>query len=320
MIFCISFLRALAAMIITNAHYQNVYPLEIIANGGLLGDVIFFAVSGFCLYNIKMNFGRWYLRRIVRVYPAVIIITAAYLLLGLYTRTANPVEFFRYFIYPTEYHFIASIVVLYIPYYFVIANEKMHDRLPLVMFAVLVVYGLLYLFVYDKSYYHIDMVREPMIRFLFFEAMLLGAYFRKHYGRYCDMAKAKHWVLLLLLFCLYFTSKMVFVRVPALSFLQIVNQLLLLALLYSVMRCFIGINGALERLPGKVKKVFKYLAEITLEIYVVQYAIIPRLAGAGSFPINWIVVTVTILAAAAVLHFGVKLVDRQTDKLFVKKS
>lgn len=53
MIFYITVLRALAAMLITNAHYNNVYPIEIIANGGLLGDVIFFAVSGFCLYNIK---------------------------------------------------------------------------------------------------------------------------------------------------------------------------------------------------------------------------------------------------------------------------
>ena len=34
-------IRALAAMIITNAHYTGVYPTNLIANGGLLGDVCF---------------------------------------------------------------------------------------------------------------------------------------------------------------------------------------------------------------------------------------------------------------------------------------
>lgn len=43
MIFFIVFLRFLAACLITNAHYTGgIYPTEIIANGGLLGDVIFF--------------------------------------------------------------------------------------------------------------------------------------------------------------------------------------------------------------------------------------------------------------------------------------
>lgn len=319
MILSVSFLRALAAMIITNSHYQDIYPLEIMANGGLLGDVIFFAVSGFCLYQIKMNFGKWYLRRLVRVYPAVIIITAIYLLLGFYVQTTNPMEWVRQFIYPTEYHFVASIVVLYIPYYFVVANEKLRERIPLIMLAIFVAYAILYLLVYDKTYYHIDTVREPMIRFLFFEAMLLGAYFRRYYDRYCDTVKPKHWILFIALFFMYFASKLVFVKISALSHLQIINQVLLMALLYSVMRCVIGINGALERLPEKVKKVIQYLAEITLEIYVVQYAIIPRLAGVGRFPVNWVVVTMTILAVAAGLHFVVKIANRQTDKLFEKR-
>ena len=58
MVLYITLLRALSAMIITNAHYTGIYPTDLIANGGLLGDVIFFAVSGFCLANIRLNFGR----------------------------------------------------------------------------------------------------------------------------------------------------------------------------------------------------------------------------------------------------------------------
>ena len=42
MIFFVTVLRAVAACIITNAHYTGVYPTDLIANGGLLGDVMFF--------------------------------------------------------------------------------------------------------------------------------------------------------------------------------------------------------------------------------------------------------------------------------------
>ena len=81
MIYFATVLRALAAMLITNSHYTGVYPTDFIANGGLLGNVIFFAVSGFCLCNPKQSFPRWYGKRIVRMYPQIWIITALYLLL-----------------------------------------------------------------------------------------------------------------------------------------------------------------------------------------------------------------------------------------------
>ena len=75
MIFCVTFLRAIAACIITNSHYTGIYPTDLIANGGLFGDIIFFAVSGFCLYNVKKSFVRWYGKRIYRIYVPVILIT-----------------------------------------------------------------------------------------------------------------------------------------------------------------------------------------------------------------------------------------------------
>ena len=68
-------LKIIAMALITNAHYENIYPLSIIANGGLLGDMIFFAVSGFCLFNIKDDFLKWYSKRISRIYPSVWLVT-----------------------------------------------------------------------------------------------------------------------------------------------------------------------------------------------------------------------------------------------------
>ena len=50
-----------------------------------------------------------------------------------------------------------------------------------------------------------------------------------------------------------------------------------------------------------LKRVVAFLAEITLEIYIVQYPIIPMFAKLP-FPINWIVVTTVILISAYILH------------------
>lgn len=315
MIFCMTFLRALAALIITNSHYTGVYPTDIIANGGLLGDVIFFAVSGFCLYNVKLGFGKWFLRRVFRVYPAPIIITAVYMLIGFYPYAESFLDGIRWFIFPTYYHFVASILVLYIPLYFVLKYDKFKDNILLVLLVVFVLHFLVYIFAYDTSYYHIDNVREPMIRFIFFESMLLGIYFRQNYLKFRENFKVSEWVLAILLFVLYFISKMLFARNRLLSDYQILNQVILIVLLYFVIKCFISIDIWLEKLPHSIKKVITFISEITLEIYVVQYALIPRL-NIGGWPVNWLLITGSIFVVAVLLHLCVKSVNKYTDKFF----
>lgn len=299
MIFYITVLRALAAILITNAHYTGVYPIEIIANGGLLGDVIFFCVSGFCLYNIKQKFPQWYSKRIIRIYPTVWIITGLYLILGFYSlKTMN---IFEYFIYPTYYHFIASIILLYIIYYIIIKNDKLKNNIGKIMIGLAFIHIIVYVLFYDKGYYHIDTVREPMIRFLFLQSMLLGAYFRKNYDRYEKNTKIIDWIKLVVFFIIYFASKLAFSRIDSISNYQIINQIILFILLYYFMKCFAGINKKLEKMPNKIKKIIKFISEITLEIYLVQYVIIPIFANM-IFPINWIIITTIIIISAYILH------------------
>ena len=156
MVFYITFLKALAACLITNSHYTGVYPTDLIANGGLLGDVLFFAVSGFCLYNIKLSFPRWYGKRLYRIYPPVIIITLIYFVLGFYP--INGRNALQWFIYPTHYHFVASILVLYIAYYIVFRIQVLRTHIPAVMLATAIAWLIVYLLFFDKSVYKIDKV------------------------------------------------------------------------------------------------------------------------------------------------------------------
>lgn len=321
MIIYVTFLRALAALIITNSHYTGIYPTDLIANGGLLGDVIFFAVSGFCLYDIKMPFHKWYAKRLLRIYPAVICITAAYLIFGLYKYSGGGIsEFISWFIYPTNYHFVASIIILYIPFYFVaLLDKKKHNFLLWSAGIIGIVYLFIYIFIYDKSTYHIDVVREPMIRFLFFESMLLGAFFKKTHTEVVNKNKFYNWILCISVAVIYFTTKIIFVRFNSISQWQILNQIILLILLYFIFRCFSGIDNQLLALPKWINKIIQYISEITLEIYVVQYAIIPRICELGLiFPVNWVLLTLMIIIVAAVLHFIVSIINKQTNRLWSK--
>ena len=154
MIFYITVLRALAAMIITNSHYIGVYPTDLIANGGLLGDVIFFGVSGFCLMNIKENFSKWYLKRIIRIYPIVWIITTIYFFLGFYTFENWNLR--EYFLYPTYYHFVASIIILYVPYYFIVKYKIFLSNIPKIMIVLFTLQILEYIFAILVANWYIE--------------------------------------------------------------------------------------------------------------------------------------------------------------------
>lgn len=302
MVFFITFLRAVAACLITNAHYTGIYPSDIIANGGLLGDVIFFAVSGYCLYNIKTSFPRWYGKRIVRCYLPVLIITAVYFLLGFYAVSEGK-NILWWFVYPTYYHFVASIVLLYIPYYIIMKIKWLRNRLWIVFGLSVLLHSIIYIILYDKSYYHIDNVREPMIWFLFFESMLLGAIFRQ---RDLKIGNKFHWyypVILAVLCVVYFVTKTALTKKPSLSVMQILNQFVLLGVLLFVLLIFSTLNHKLEKFPKWLKKVISFMAKITLEIYVVQYVLIDLLRPIGMFPLNWLVITASIIVSASLLHF-----------------
>lgn len=321
MIFFINFLRALAMCLITNSHYVGVYPTDLIANGGLLGDVIFFAVSGFCLSNPKLSFPRWYLKRILRIYPIVWVIVLFYWLIGKYNIDGLQ-GFFSSFIFPTQYHFVGSIILLYIPFYFFAKYEKKLSEKkafkkisPTVaaIIAITVIWTLVYVFIYDKSYYHIDTVREPMIWFLYFQAMLIGYYIKQNLSAFENRKGIIKWLLTAVLFAVYFASKLLFSKRASVSEFQIFNQLILLMLMFGVFSCVASLSGVLDRLPSWIKGVVNYLAKITLEIYVVQSVIIDAFKTL-KFPINWFAITATIIIAATLLHYII-----ETPKLISKK-
>ena len=338
MITFITWLRCFAAMLITNAHYTGIYPTDLIANGGLIGDILFFSVSGYCLTNIKTSFWKWYGKRVSRILPAVILITIIYAVFGQYdlkhyasgtektllhtllsTVGIEYPKWLSWFIYPTCYHFVGSILVLYIPYYIIMKSDWIRKYIPAVMGIIFVMYVACYVFVYDKSYYHIDTVREPMIRFLFMESMLLGAWFKLDDEKLRNNGRA--WVYsvgTVIAFGGYFVSKIFFSRGSLANF-QVVNQVIIFILLYLVFRWFSCIDRHLEKAPEWLKQLVGLVAKLTLEIYLVQYVLIDVMENMKLFfPLNWLVLTALIVVSAFVLHTVVDLGLKQAAKLIMK--
>lgn len=322
MVYFITFLRAMAACLITNAHYTGVYPTDLIANGGLIGDIIFFAVSGYCLTNVKKSFPSWYGKRVLRCYTPVVIMTAIYMILGFYSLSDH--NGFWWYVYPTYYHFVASIIVLYIPFYFIMKVDFLKKNIPWIMVLVGIVYVVVYLLWYDKSYYHIDTVRESFIRFLFMESMLLGAMFKINDAKFRNQFSLIYPIAAIGLFVLYFASKIAFSKGFVAAEYQILNQTIIFMLLYFVLKTFAALDSKLESMPKGLKKCVDFLATITLEIYVVQYVLIDLLRKIAPFPVNWLAITVSILATAYLLHIVsnkvISLIEVFITKLSSKKG
>lgn len=315
----INLLRVLAAVCITNSHFANVWPISGIASGGMLGDVLFFAISGYCLYRSEFkiqDFGRWYIKRIRRIYITVILIA---LLTCFFTGFSVSVSgWLHTFIYPTNYHFVASIMVLYIVYYVwmnLLKRWKISIGRSSVVFSVAVL--IVYVLTFDKSWYHIDVVENHFIRFLFFTAMLLGAYFREaeqKAGKCIANSAWQNGMLAIVSIIVYFVVRLAVPRF-GLYAVQILTWVAILFALYCIIRWAESLESFLIKLPGKVKGILEFLAGITLQIYLVQFPIIERFEILV-FPINLFVITIAIIVAAAVVYWLDHGIQKGIDMLF----
>lgn len=314
----INVLKVLAAVLITNSHYTSIWPYSFMAFGGLLGDVLYFAISGFCLADIKESFPRWYLKRILRIYPILWIVNIIGVGIG-YFKISSVKTFIELFIYPSYFHFIASIMVLYIIYYFIVRYLLRKIGFKVVMICLTGVYTVVYVLMYDKSYYHIDVVEEGMVRFLFLAAMLLGVYYRNYSTN--EKMGILQYIQVTGLFFLYLISKVAFSRINTISIFQIFNVVILYILLQAIFKVAKANEDVIMNAGKHFKSFVNFIGAMTLEIYLTQYIIYYICADKRGFPVNFIVVTVGIIILSCLVHYLDKLLFSKVRlKLTKRKS
>lgn len=313
-------LRVIATILITNTHYGQIWPTSKMAVGGLLGDLLFFCISGFCLSSAKKpKTSIFFKKRVLRIYPSVIIITLILIALG-------QVKISGWFgrmsitgiVFPTIFHFIESILFLYILLFPCLKISFLNKRIPWIMAFIAVAFFITYILI-DRTE-KLDTATHIVTKFLFFEGMLYGVYLKQ------NIEKRINIIISLLSFVVfmvtYFTIKL-FINENTLSDLQFLIFISLFFAGITGLRFFVSLESKLEKLPKKLITVLNFIASLTLEIYVVQSHIINYVVSLNlSFVPRFLITSIAIFICAIVLNYLSKFVMYLLSKslLLIKKA
>lgn len=310
----VNWLKAFATIFITNSHYGEIWPISAMAVGGHLGNCLFFMVSGFCMYNIRESFPRWYAKRFLRIYPALWIVATVDFLVGR-NSAQGIMAYIHCYLWPTWYHFISSIMLLYIGFYLVRWIQKKWKARTIWFLGILAgAFMILYRVAFDRSHYHIDDVYENWVRIQFFGSMLVGVLLREKYDMISEKLHAGHFVRVILLTAAYFLAKILIGRsgiyVQHQWILPVLQVLLVADMGYVMVK--LEKRGFFQNVPAWMSRIAAFLSGITLEIYLGQTLIFYWFQDLP-FPVDFIVVTTLIVAYAWIVHqaahwFGSKVI------------
>lgn len=286
-------IRAAATLLICNSHLEAFYKWPWLAADGLLGNSLFFLLSGFGLTlsqgRTQRGFAEWAWRRLQRLYPALWISTAVACLLGGAYRSWKPWDYVTTFIYPTPYGYISTILLLYVPLYFLLRARKPQLYL-LTLLGVMLPYFILYWLDLRGVPANAPLslgTRSRWVWDLFdFQPVLLGCWLASRPKR-LESRPAVDWSLLVILFALYVGLKLYMVRGHFAHFYFLLNWLTL-GILYYGFR--VGTSPAMVKLYRSrrfLSTPLTLLASLTLELYLTHFYVAEnRRIEALPFPVN----------------------------------
>lgn len=293
--YCIELLRCIAAILITNSHYNNIWPIGALATGGSLGNTLFFAISGFCLSDTKKtNFLIWIRKRLLRIYPPVVIITFVEFVI-VDNKIKSVADFIRYFIYPTQFWFASAIILFYVLFYFI--TRYADNYINKIIGFMLIVYMFAYITVLDINHWSIE--GTSYFKWIYYFIIMLLGYKLKTYK--ISTFKRIFEIKLLLSVVLYFGFKLILDVFPRLLCIQFCSHIISGWFMIEAFRVgFMYENKIKEFSKSKCYKVISFISSLTFEIYLVQTFVIRRFEMLR-FPINFIVVTIMICIEAFLL-------------------
>lgn len=298
-------MKFIAALLITYSHMGILFPqYGGLVTGGAIGDGLFFFCSGFTLFLGRQDgFINWYKRRINRIYPTIIM----WALLSAF--------FFNWewsvtdLVTTPRYWFIPCIMVYYVIFY-LIRTYMLNHLKPVFIALSLIILGS-YFFVCDLNasvmYADID-----YMRIYYFSFMLLGASVAIQKKRTAQLKKSIAYVLISLL--AYYACMGIYKINPFYCRFQIVSLIPLLFAIYWIYRMCEAraFNRLLEKKTGTV---IYFISCLTLEIYMVQYAIFTDKLN-SIFPANIILTYIAIVIAAYLL----KCMSRTFSQIFSENA
>lgn len=305
-----AFLRCLAILIIVNSHSEAFYPISQLATGGAIGNSLFFALSSFGLYFSEQKnprpFVDWYTRRAVRIYPTIWVTLVVLLFPMLWYNGEfqfnNLLAYAGEFFYPnSRWWFLSALLVYYFFLYFIIKNYN-HKKLTIAAIVGISLYAYAYLNFVDLSAWTVEDYL-PFKFIFYFSVFLFGVYLAAKHNQ-ITRSFGKDATLLCGFIVLMYGHKYLMTRGLPFS-TQFMQQVLLFPIVYYFFKVSQSelISTKLMNLPV-VSGVIRFIASITLEIYLVHILLLPPFRQlALPFPVGWALFIATAFTLAVLIHY-----------------
>jgi len=269
-------LKALAALLVANSHLEHFYPHAWMAGDGLLGNSVFFLLAGFGLVRSdivrRRSFREWMWRRLVRLYPTVLLVVAVLALgIGGGWRVWSLRDYVYELAWPTAFTFVQLIVPFYVVF-FVLLRAKTRVVFTWGMIAAGVLYFAVYLpdALRTPSNDTLRLSSRPYFAhvFAYFQVMLLGAWLGSRQGE--RRAGPSRWLALALVSVSYFVVKLAMVEGHFAREYALLHALTFAWCLLAF-ECFRD-RALIDRLRAapRLWSTATFVGGLTLEIYVVH--------------------------------------------------
>ena len=320
----------IACALIVNSHLEAFWPRSFLAVDGLLGNSFFYLLSGFgigsSLFAHPQRFDRFLARRLIRIYPAVII--AVVLLVGVVGgrayRTVNGMppwtfdDAFRSLIWPTPFTYVRNIVAIYVIGYLMMLPRSMN-----VLYGGVATATGLFLYSYIQDYPSLSPHAKLGLGSLpggiydsFDTALFLGGMTIAG-SRTTPIRQFWASAILAAVLCIaYFAVKYVMVIEGVGAQFYPVLFVLVGAISYLALGVLSDprLIQPLKRVRG-IGWMIDLVAGLTLEIYILHQTLISTLKGLAAieFPINIVLLVVISIAAAVLLRMLTNPLRRWVD-------
>lgn len=309
----ITCLRFLACLLILNSHCRDIYPYYFLALGGGHGNAIFFALSGFCLADIKIDFTAWIRKRLLRILPVTFFVLITGILFNVLTDQVPLNARTIFYDVLNRYWFVWAIIIYYVVFYLVIHYGNAKGTIACLSLFV-ICYAFLYAIMYTKDSFFIELEGFSFFKvYFYFGVMLLGGLLRlmnERIDRFVERANT------FILLSLVLASTIIWVCEYACMFVfhkMFLFQCVIHVSIFSFSAFIILLAKKMDRYIDDKKKSYICLispiAECTLEVYLVQVTF-KSVAMFFVFPVNWLLFVVgaivlgkTIQTYRSILNF-----------------
>lgn len=301
----LDFLKFLAAIMITNSHFQPLYKdVNVgLATLGVHGNALFFFVSGYLLTTSldrrEVKFPSWVSKRLLRIYPSVII----WGLLSVFV--FSDVFSWKKVFLASDYWFVQCIIIYYPFFYFTIRYFKTVKERTL-CYLLSICFSVIVFFLIEKG--KLSAFHSTWHYYCHFGAMILGSVVCTKERVVKNVFCNKDILLMVVSFASYFIIlKIGKGHLDWRYYTQVLGLIPLHAFCWYCYKVCTG-NWCKRLMESRnLRLPFCIIASLTLEIYLVQFKVITDKFN-FFFPFNTLIVFVCICAVAYILRVVVNFI------------